>query len=879
MKKSNLSKERLKNYAVSNSAYYLKYLEKFNQQEKFYSWNWSAFLFPYAWTAHRKMWGPFSILLVFNIIIVSISYALIAMPTAGEIYLVLFGILLLAAGGYALFLTIRANSIFLANAQYNSIEEDNHTVVFNGKNYWRNTLLATIIFLIPTIMFSYGALKIHIEKIDKNNIYLISLLNEDDTDSIQHTKYLIESIADDNINSNDYQGRTAFFNSVCLDSAEILTQLTTKGAHANQSDLIQAVDCNAANSVRYLMKAGVTLTDAELLSAVCRTIYDEHLSSLKALLVKSVELGAAKCGIVTLIEAAIDLNEAQRLEYITVLLEKGGEAFREHAFKDMEILMLAVAKNDLQVTKYLLDIGVDKTDDVVFKSLNLPNSMIQLLFSYSVDPNMQIYNRPVIEHVIEASLIEKIRFLISVGARITAESYVIASDKGEKEIIQLLEKSISKQKPTFSNREIDRFYDKACASKNTSMIDFLITQGYDINARAPRGDDKRYANCDTSIFSYLLTKDVVNSTKLHQASIDGEINTIKKLLAQGVNIETRDKDGDTALLKAIRKDRIKIIKFLIETGANIEARGRDNDAALNRLAQSRNPIGVQAPEIAKLLLANGANIEAKNDHGNTVLLESTSHLAHVDLVKTLLNHGADIEAKDKYRKTSLINAATFGNTELVKLLLSKGARLDAKDMSGTSALSYAVTRGHMDVVKLLIDNGASLGHDLQIAVYNGDTTMVQYLLKKGASTHAADDQGNTPLTTSTARGHTEITQLLLNKGGVDVNQKNGRDESALMLAAMLEQFHVMELLLEKGADINILSNGKSLLHLAVEYENIPLIKFMLDNKIDSEILDNDGETALVKATELNKIKAIKVLHNHNVVNAIIRDEEKSPSIR
>jgi len=67
--------------------------------------------------------------------------------------------------------------------------------------------------------------------------------------------------------------------------------------------------------------------------------------------------------------------------------------------------------------------------------------------------------------------------------------------------------------------------------------------------------------------------------------------------------------------------------------------------------------------------------------------------------------------------------------------------------------------------------------------------------------NAKDKYGETALMFAAEKGHTEIVQLLLQKGA-DVNAKTNSDRTALMLAAAKAHTEIVQLLLKNGADVN-----------------------------------------------------------------------------
>ena len=57
--------------------------------------------------------------------------------------------------------------------------------------------------------------------------------------------------------------------------------------------------------------------------------------------------------------------------------------------------------------------------------------------------------------------------------------------------------------------------------------------------------------------------------KLFNAIYDDQLEIVKYLIEAGVNINAKDKDGDTALMLASIYNNLNMVKYLIEKGANI----------------------------------------------------------------------------------------------------------------------------------------------------------------------------------------------------------------------------------------------------------------------------------------------------------------------
>ncbi|WP_375316208.1 ankyrin repeat domain-containing protein [Wolbachia endosymbiont (group A) of Colletes cunicularius] len=215
--------------------------------------------------------------------------------------------------------------------------------------------------------------------------------------------------------------------------------------------------------------------------------------------------------------------------------------------------------------------------------------------------------------------------------------------------------------------------------------------------------------------------DITNNgwTPLHLAIQGNKLNTVELLLDRGADIEVRDIYNQTSLDLATRKGYLDIAgilkqvqldrklltivesggfneaKGLIAQGANVDTKDKDG----NTLLYSAAEIGDLNP--VKLLLDNGANIEAKNGEYQATPLHGAVENYRIDVVKLLLNRGANVNAEDKDNWTPLHYAADTNSLDIVKVLVDAHASLDARGDYGKTPLDVARDKGHNNIVNCL----------------------------------------------------------------------------------------------------------------------------------------------------------------------------------
>jgi ankyrin repeat protein len=245
---------------------------------------------------------------------------------------------------------------------------------------------------------------------------------------------------------------------------------------------------------------------------------------------------------------------------------------------------------------------------------------------------------------------------------------------------------------------------------------------------------------------------------------------------------------------------------------------------------------------------------------------------------------ADLAPEDVYnvRKTEgcpLLVAVDEGDLEAVKTLLERGENIHQRARRGETALMIAAGRGHVHVSKLLLKQGLDVDMisadgltALMIAARHRRTEMVEFLLSHGADINCRGPLGCTALLLALEKAPGQkmgspvfSTAGALVNHGAHLNVKDGRGATPLLLAIQCAEDDVVELLLEKGADVNMrgAAAGFTPLMEAVNMGRPSVAKSLLERGADVHATAN-GSSALrlAKASDLKldtKIELIQIL--------------------
>ena len=144
------------------------------------------------------------------------------------------------------------------------------------------------------------------------------------------------------------------------------------------------------------------------------------------------------------------------------------------------------------------------------------------------------------------------------------------------------------------------------------------------------------------------------------------------------------------------------------------------------------------------------------------------------------------------------------------------------------------------------------------AVDKGNIEGVKTQLASGADVNVHGSVGF-PLNRAALFGHKSIIELLISKGA-DVNVKDPQGGTPLHSVAFDGHKKMAELLIEKGADLNVRNGWKATpLDEAIAGSKIDLVELLIQKGADINIANNFGSTALDQATIFHPNKPIAAL--------------------
>jgi ankyrin repeat protein len=311
-------------------------------------------------------------------------------------------------------------------------------------------------------------------------------------------------------------------------------------------------------------------------------------------------------------------------------------------------------------------------------------------------------------------------------------------------------------------------------------------------------------------------------TALMTASVGGHAEAVKVLLEHGADPTATDKDGLTSLMNAAEKGSVDVLKALAEHVDDAQFLDAVSSTGYNALTIAAAHGHADAIDF---LIGAGANVAAVDDNGVTALMYAAAS-NKIDAMKVLIERGkTDVDFRHSHGGTALLEASTGGATEAIKLLLGSGALFDFTDNDGVSPLMAVASQGSLDGQTAIIESlkkiksGEELKAHINMFSYSGGSSVMfaaagghynctKQLIELGADVNAIARA--TP-------DYLEKLKKMVEDGQVTEDEPNVDGVTALHVAAQGGHKAVVDLLIEAGADVNVLDDEKrSALLLAVK---------------------------------------------------------------
>lgn len=385
--------------------------------------------------------------------------------------------------------------------------------------------------------------------------------------------------------------------------------------------------------------------------------------------------------------------------------------------------------------------------------------------------------------------------------------------------------------------------------------------------------------------------------------------SILYLLAQPGNDANKiTHDTRTYIFWAAAKGNVPVIEYLLKKGAKVNVQDSHGYSPLTFAVNA----GQKDTKIYDLFIQHGADLKKDLNHdGANALLIAIPNDKDFVLTDYFISKGLALSSKDTDGNTAFNYAAKSGNIDLMNKLIEKGVKFNdnAMIMAAQGSGGRGAGTNTIEVFKYLEGlkiKPTALGVNGESALFYivrkpNQTDIINYFIAKGVDVNLADRDGNTAFINA-AGSNKDLAIITLLAGKVkNINQENAKGTSALAMAIKGNTAAVVQFLLNQGADIKTVdksgdnlgayllqaysprsmddfeaklkllsdksfdfktpqANGNSLYHLALARNDLSLLKRIEPLKIDVNLKNAEGYTALHKAAMTGKdVEILKYL--------------------
>ncbi|KAJ3430802.1 molting protein mlt-4 [Anaeramoeba flamelloides] len=364
-------------------------------------------------------------------------------------------------------------------------------------------------------------------------------------------------------------------------------------------------------------------------------------------------------------------------------------------------LHYAILHGNIEMVKYLLDVGIDKElkNEQILTPLNMAirkqkYEIVKLLLEKKCDPtsknknslsslhfaaqrgnhkilkmlldlkginiNMRdSHDRTAIYYSIEANSLECIKLLAQRNALLNIRDDLQISP---------IHLSIMKNNDTI----IRYLWGQLIVLKNKKILSIMKKKKKYASNRSKKRKKK------FSIISINSKKSIIKPTLegmylIHTATSIGNLNSIKLILQNNKRhqINLRNTDGNTPLHIAIINSKIPIINYLLLNKAEIMVKNKKGESPLYLTASIRSQ--QHSVTIADILLRHRALINSRNEETQRTCLHCAIVNKNKKLARFFLEMGADLNMKDTRGNTALHFIAKFKFESLFIYFVQRGA--------------------------------------------------------------------------------------------------------------------------------------------------------------------------------------------------------------
>lgn len=560
----------------------------------------------------------------------------------------------------------------------------------------------------------------------------------------------------------------------------------------------------------------------------------------------------------------------QSLEVVKLLLENG-------------------AKLDIKA-------GEDLTTTVLHMSVRAGNITVTEMLLQKIDVNERDrIKSTALHYAAESGYLQMVELLLDNGAYVNSKNarnftpLSVAGEKHHKDIIRLLleHQASVRDVNLITQGHEESILNVAVIDEDMDIIKILLDHQADVNVitsyNTPFTNAVRTGN--EEIIRMLLKFDADINLENRGCytpltiAIEAEkenVEIVKLLLESGASVNCADKDGFTPLDCAVRKGYTNLVRILLDNQADLNMKISDCSTPLFSAIKGNHV------DIVEILLNRGASVASVDKYGFTPLMDA-AEVGNPKVGKLLLKNNADLNFKNDYGVTPLYVAAFMQNEDFVKFLIDHGADTNiitslqelfnnAKNRENIDVINW-ILRTHLtrydtfklseeiDVIEAVIKGkDINLINELNLAIRDKNLQIIETLFEWNVDINFPDTSGITPLNLAIQLNDKDIDKIFLKAVETPLYFDN---------VVTSENLDMIKLLLRSGADFTEFHDyGLQILLSAIEYEKEDIVRESLNDQAVIDLINNANTKPLILAIYKEKIEIINILVSKIDVNIV-----------
>ncbi|KAI3373437.1 hypothetical protein L3Q82_022046, partial [Scortum barcoo] len=330
-------------------------------------------------------------------------------------------------------------------------------------------------------------------------------------------------------------------------------------------------------------------------------------------------------------------------------------------------------------------------------------------------------------------------------------------------------------------------------------------------------------------------------TPLHEAVASGNEPVFNQLLqCKQLDLELKDHEGSTALWLALQY-------ITVSSDASVNP-FEDDAPVVNGTSFDENSFAAQ-------LIQRGSNPDAPDTNTGNCLMQRAAQAGNEAAALFLATHGAKVNHVNKWGESPLHTACRCGLASLTAELLQQGAN---PNLQTQKALPDDTVGVAMQTQKALPDDtiGVAMQTPLHMAIAHNHPDVVSVILEQKANAlHATNNFQIIP----------------------DFSLKDSMDQTVLGSALWTGMHTIAAQLLGSGASINdTMSNGQTLLHMAIQRQDSKSALFLLEHQADINVRTQEGQTALQLAISNQLPLVVDAICTRGADMSVVNDKGDPP---